>query len=105
MRANRERGEHGTENAGSCSGPNGEAELVVALLPSHMDASWMHDHVIDRAEIIVFRGRVPFIDPTGKGRTQPRYGNILAMYGTASLTAKWSIAHHLNRFGWRCACL
>jgi hypothetical protein len=24
MRANRERGEHGTENAGSCSGPNGE---------------------------------------------------------------------------------
>jgi hypothetical protein len=25
MRANRERGEHGTENASSCSGPNGEA--------------------------------------------------------------------------------
>jgi hypothetical protein len=25
MRANREQGEHGTENAGSCSGPNGEA--------------------------------------------------------------------------------
>ena len=24
MRANRERGEHGTENASSCSGPNGE---------------------------------------------------------------------------------
>jgi len=24
MRANRERGEHGTENAGSCSGPNGD---------------------------------------------------------------------------------
>jgi len=25
MRANREQGEHGTENAGSCSGPNGDA--------------------------------------------------------------------------------
>lgn len=25
MRANRERGEHGAENASSCSGPNGEA--------------------------------------------------------------------------------
>lgn len=25
MRASRERGEHGTENASSCSGPNGEA--------------------------------------------------------------------------------
>jgi len=24
MRASRERGEHGTENASSCSGPNGE---------------------------------------------------------------------------------
>ena len=29
MRANRERGEHGTENAGSCSGPNGEASEMV----------------------------------------------------------------------------
>ena len=53
------------------SAGNGDAELVVALLPSHMDASWMHDYVLDRADIIVFRGRVPFIDPTGKGRTQP----------------------------------
>lgn len=26
MRANREWGEHGTENASSCSGPNGEAQ-------------------------------------------------------------------------------
>lgn len=27
MRANRERGEHGTENASSCSGPNGEVSF------------------------------------------------------------------------------
>ena len=29
MRANREHGEHGTENAGSCSGPNGEQERTI----------------------------------------------------------------------------
>jgi hypothetical protein len=28
MRANRERGEHGTENAGSCSGPNGDRDEI-----------------------------------------------------------------------------
>ena len=28
MRANRERGEHETENAGSCSGPNGDGTVM-----------------------------------------------------------------------------
>jgi len=32
MRANREQGEHGTENAGSCSGPNGEAHRLAHKL-------------------------------------------------------------------------
>lgn len=34
MRANRERGEHGTENTGSCSGPNGEAIEVIDCAPA-----------------------------------------------------------------------
>jgi len=31
MRANREQGEHGTENASSCSGPNGEATIITDM--------------------------------------------------------------------------
>jgi len=32
MRASRERSETGTENAGSCSGPNGEANAIADLI-------------------------------------------------------------------------
>ena len=40
MRANRERGEHGTENTGSCSGPNGDRDAAVQyLIPSTAGAN------------------------------------------------------------------
>jgi len=55
MRANRERGEHGTENAGSCSGPNGDALLsaIRAHLP-HVRYEDCHGEVLDRLDRAVW---------------------------------------------------
>ena len=49
MRANRERGEHGTENAGSCSGPNGEHAV------RDFDA-WIH--CVPEGEALLARARL-----------------------------------------------
>ena len=46
MRANRESGEHGTENASSCSGPNGEE--IASIVDEIVDAAVAE--VMDRLE-------------------------------------------------------
>jgi len=81
MPANRERGEHGTENAGSCSGPNGdptfhEAALVRGLSPDEETAQWLGEAIADDVETYEVDGnRVTF---TRDGRT---YVAVLAHNG------------------------
>ena len=55
MRANRERGEHGTENASSCSGPNGDAWAIAPDEYWEIQARALHQrtpNAVERAEIL-----------------------------------------------------
>ncbi len=63
-----------------------QVESVVALIPSAMDVSWVHEYVLTRAsEIWCVRGRISFIDPVTE---QPMSGNPIG-----SIVVAWSGTH------------
>lgn len=45
---------------------NGDAEIVVCLIPARTDTGWWHDYVQGKAEVRFLRGRVQFIRPGKK---------------------------------------
>lgn len=45
---------------------NGNAKVVVALVPARTDTSWFHDHVIPYAEVRFVRARIKFLPTDGR---------------------------------------
>lgn len=62
--------------------------LVVALLPNFTESRWFY-LLQSKAWLWFLKGRVPFIDPSGKGRLQPRYGSVIAILNAIPLGTKW----------------
>ncbi|MFN0166985.1 MAG: DNA N-6-adenine-methyltransferase [Bryobacteraceae bacterium] len=59
---------------------NGNAKIVVALLPSRTDTAWWHDHIADKATVIFLRGRLSF----GAGGQSAPFPSALVLWGVAS---------------------
>lgn len=58
----------------------GRVELIVACLPAATDTAWFHDWVLPYAELRFRRGRIRFLDWTGRPRGTPKAGTIYAVY-------------------------
>ncbi len=63
---------------------NGDAQLVVALLPGATDIGWFHELVLPFAEIRFIRGRIRFHGWMGTPIGGPRWPSLLAIFRAAS---------------------
>lgn len=64
--------------------------IAVLLLPPNVDTEWFHLGAF-HATTYLLRGRIQFMDPTGKNRLAPRDGNIVMTFpGTGQIqTLDW----------------
>ena len=59
----------------------GQGGTALFLLPAYTGAKWFHANVLGAASELVFlRGRVPYVDETGKERPGARFDSCLAWY-------------------------
>lgn len=63
---------------------------VVMLLPWSQWAAWMEE-VVRNAEVVRVVGRIKFIDPENRGRTQPNGQNILAIFRPPISGVTWPV--------------
>ena len=61
-----------------------EADLVAMILPVNcMEQRWFHEYVIKKAFVLyVICGRVKFIPPPDVKATSPRFGSLVAVWGS-----------------------
>jgi phage N-6-adenine-methyltransferase len=60
----------------------------VALVAARVDCAWFHDYVTKADAILFFKGRVRFIDGTGKTEgSSPGNGSIMVAWGEESIKA------------------
>ncbi|MDW5563931.1 MAG: DNA N-6-adenine-methyltransferase [Methanomassiliicoccus sp.] len=57
-----------------------EAEIVVCLLPARVDTEWFHEWVWGKAEVRFLRGRVRFIDESGRQADPALFPSMVAIY-------------------------
>ena len=65
--------------------------VAVLLLPSSTDTRWFHRLVFESGvchEVVFLTPRVPFVDPSGRGRSQPANGSFLAVLRRGYSTCK-----------------
>lgn len=55
---------------------------VVCLLPADISTKWFHEWVINKAEIRFIQGRINFDNPIPGKYNPPKFGSIIAIYGT-----------------------
>jgi phage N-6-adenine-methyltransferase len=63
---------------------NGNAEIVVMLLPASVDTRWFHEAVLPYAELRFIRGRVRFVGWEGTPIPSPKAPSIVAIYRRTS---------------------
>lgn len=58
---------------------------VVALLPASVDTAWFQDYVLQAAEVLLVRGRVPHHRGTLAGKPKPgKFGSVVAVFAPGS---------------------
>ena len=60
---------------------SGRVGIVVALLPSRVNAGWFAQHVGFRARVLFLPSRVRFYAEVGKPGGQPKFGSMLCVWG------------------------
>lgn len=58
----------------------GNAEVVVLLLPVRTGSGWFHDYCLPYAYVEFLRGRVSFEDPSGAGRSAPFEDSMVVVF-------------------------
>ena len=60
---------------------SGRVSIVVALLPSRVNARWFAQYVGSRARVLFLPSRVRFYAEVGKPGGQPKFGSMLCIWG------------------------
>ncbi len=60
---------------------NGEARMVVGILPVRVETRWWADHVTGCADVIMPARRVSFVDGTGGKGGSPAHATAIALWG------------------------
>ena len=79
---------------------SGRVGIVVALLPSRVNAPWFAEHVAPRARVIFLRQRVRFYAELDQLGGHPKFGSMLCVWGgtpRAGRRAGGGVRHRLHR--------
>lgn len=87
----------------------GDARLVIGLLPANVGAKWYHENIVGHAHVLFLRGRLYFDAKPGRPCGPAKDSSMLVIWGGTAdqvrrLAAAFPTAEHKPLPGWVAAC-